>query len=127
MNKVIKRFRAYAVALIFVLLTLLLGIINGINFTMASEDADRITAMLAEQQGMFARGESAQGGTAFTPGDRNFRTALFHQKNRNALLGFALRARDVQLLQLRIIDKRRAVVHGARGKIVLGECDDLMD
>ena len=73
MNKVIKRFRAYAVALIFVLLTLLLGIINGINFTMASEDADRITAMLAEQQGMFARGENAQGGTAFTPADRNFR------------------------------------------------------
>ena len=49
MDKAVKRFRTSAVLMILVLLTLLLGVINGINFTMAGEDADRITQMLAEE------------------------------------------------------------------------------
>ena len=38
---------------IFALLAVLLGVINGANFTMASEDADHITLMLSENQGIF--------------------------------------------------------------------------
>ena len=53
MNKAGKRFVLYALASVFVMLVVLLGIINGINFTMASEDADRITQTLSEGQGRF--------------------------------------------------------------------------
>ena len=42
MNKAEKKLIRYAVAAIFVLLFVLLGTINGINFTMAAEDADQI-------------------------------------------------------------------------------------
>ena len=44
MNKAGKRFVLYALASVFVMLVVLLGIINGINFTMASEDADRLSS-----------------------------------------------------------------------------------
>ncbi len=53
MNKAAKKFRLYAVLAIFIVLTALLAIINGVNFTMASEDADMITQMLAERRGAF--------------------------------------------------------------------------
>ena len=53
MNKTRKRFVIFATLCVFVLLFVLLGIINGVNFTMASEDADQLTEMLAQQQGMF--------------------------------------------------------------------------
>ena len=53
MDQVRKRFVLYAALAIFVLLTVLLGIINGVNFTMASEDADQITQTLASCQGTF--------------------------------------------------------------------------
>ena len=53
MDKARKRFVRYAMLSVLVLLSLLLGIINGINFTMASEDADRITQMLAQERGGF--------------------------------------------------------------------------
>lgn len=53
MNKVRKRFVIYAMVAVFVLLTGLLVIINGVNFTMVSEDADRITEMLAKDKGKF--------------------------------------------------------------------------
>ena len=53
MNRARKQFVLYALLAIFALLTVLLGIINGANFTMASEDADHITLMLSENQGMF--------------------------------------------------------------------------
>ena len=72
MTQVVKRFRSYAVLVIFILLTLLLGVINGINFTMAAEDADRITQMLAEQQGIFERNENAAGSLPAQDG-REFR------------------------------------------------------
>lgn len=61
---------------VFVLLTLLLGVINGVNFTMAAQDADEITQMLILGRGQFGfqpEGESApKGGAAgeapFGPG-----------------------------------------------------------
>ncbi len=53
MNKARNKFVLYAMFSVFVLLTLLLAIINGVNFTMVSEDADRITEMLCEKHGMF--------------------------------------------------------------------------
>ncbi len=53
MNRAEKKFRIYAVAAIFVLLTILLGIMNAVNFTMASQDADRVTQMLEEKSGGF--------------------------------------------------------------------------
>ncbi len=40
-------------AVIFVLLTVLLSVINVIDFTLASQDADRVTQMLAEDRGAF--------------------------------------------------------------------------
>ncbi len=56
MNKTRKSFLFYAMLSLFLLLTLLLGIINGINFTMAANDADQITEMLSNEQGMFQGG-----------------------------------------------------------------------
>ena len=53
MHKARKRFITYAVAAVAVLLAVLLTVINGVNFTMASEDADRVTARLAEGRGTF--------------------------------------------------------------------------
>jgi signal transduction histidine kinase len=60
MNKAEKKFRLYAILVIFVLLTVLLAVINGVNFTMAAGDADEITQMLAERQGAFDQGETAR-------------------------------------------------------------------
>ncbi|MBR3739853.1 MAG: GHKL domain-containing protein [Clostridia bacterium] len=53
MIKTRKRFVIFAALCVFVLLFVLLGIINGVNFTMASEDADQLTEMLAQQRGVF--------------------------------------------------------------------------
>ncbi len=53
MIKTRKRFVIFATLCVFVLLFVLLGIINVVNFTMASEDADQLTEMLAQQQGVF--------------------------------------------------------------------------
>ena len=51
MRKAANRFLLYALLAIFVLLTALLGVINGINFTIEAQDADNITQMIAEQNG----------------------------------------------------------------------------
>lgn len=57
MNKAEKKFRAYAILVIFVLLTVLLAVINGVNFTMAARDADMITQTLSERHGEFERND----------------------------------------------------------------------
>ena len=54
MNKVRKQFILYAMLAIFILLAVLLTVINGVNFTMAGEDADQITQMLSGNRGSFA-------------------------------------------------------------------------
>ena len=53
MNKVKRKFIGFSMAAIFVLLTVLLGIINVIDFTLASQDADRLTQIIAEGRGLF--------------------------------------------------------------------------
>ena len=67
MNKVEKRFRLYAILVIFVLLTVLLAVINVTNFTMVAQDADRITQMIADRAG------SLEGMVPLIPGERDFR------------------------------------------------------
>ncbi len=80
MNKAEKKFRWYAILVIFVLLTGLLVIINGVNFTMAAQDADRITEQIAGRQGSFGRMEDGvnappEGGFNAPPegGNKDFR------------------------------------------------------
>ena len=73
MNKAQKRFRLYAILVIFVLLTVLLAIINGVNFTMAAEDADELTQTLADRQGSFDRGQAVPGGRVIKSKERGFR------------------------------------------------------
>ena len=60
MKKASKKFTLYAMLSVFVLLTLLLGIINGVNFTMAAADADAITQMISEQNGALRYGPFGQ-------------------------------------------------------------------
>ncbi len=55
MDKARKKFVLYAEIAVFVLLTVLLSVINIVNFTMVSEDADRITEILANSHGSFDR------------------------------------------------------------------------
>lgn len=55
MKKVRKKFVLYAMLAMFVLITVLMVVINGINFTMASEDADEITQMIANEHGSFKK------------------------------------------------------------------------
>ena len=64
MNKAAKKFHLYAMVSLFLLLSALLAVINGINFTMAANDADRVTGMLANEQGRFRSGVPAE-----TPAD----------------------------------------------------------
>ena len=53
MKEVRRKFVLYAMAAVFVLLLLILTVINGTNFTMAANDADAVTALLAENNGRF--------------------------------------------------------------------------
>ena len=69
MIKAQRKFRLIAVISIFILLTALLAVINGVNFTMASEDADKITQMLAEHMGAFPD-DAGEGGAGQRPEDR---------------------------------------------------------
>ena len=76
MNKAEKKFRIYAILVIFVLLTVLLAVINGVNFTMAAGDADELTQMLADRQGTFERADNAPGEMQPQPdhpGNKGFR------------------------------------------------------
>lgn len=67
MNKAEKKFRSYSILVIFVLLTVLLTVINGVNFTMAADDADRVTQMLADRRGAFERPDGVSGETQLQP------------------------------------------------------------
>lgn len=57
MIKARNKFVLFAIIAVFVLLTVLLTVINGINFSMASEDADQITQMIARGRGAFEQGQ----------------------------------------------------------------------
>lgn len=67
MNKAEKKFRSYSILVIFVLLTVLLTVINGVNFTMAADDADRVTQMLADRRGAFERPDGVSGEMQLQP------------------------------------------------------------
>ena len=67
MNKAEKKFRLLAILVIFVLLTTLLAVINGVNFTMVASDADMLTQMLADRQGSFERKDNAPADRQFQP------------------------------------------------------------
>lgn len=71
MNKAEKKFRLYAILVIFVLLTVLLSVINGMNFTMAASDADELTQMLADKRGSFERKDVAPDGMPFRQDQSN--------------------------------------------------------
>ena len=72
MNKVKNRFVLYAELVVFVLLTVLMIVINSINFTMAAEDADNITKAIKNQNGFFEKGipEREHGIGGFAQSDR---------------------------------------------------------
>ena len=53
MNKVRKKFVLYAEIAVFILLTVLLSVINVINFTMVTEDADRVTNTISHNHVKF--------------------------------------------------------------------------
>ena len=72
MNKAEKKFRLYAILVIFVLLTAMLAVINGINFTMAARDADKLTEMLATRQGTFENKSNISGGMQNKPRNKDF-------------------------------------------------------
>ena len=72
MNKAEKKFRIYAILVIFVLLTAMLAVINGINFTMAARDADKLTEMLATRQGTFENKSNISGGMQNKPRNKDF-------------------------------------------------------
>lgn len=67
MNKAEKKFRLLAILVIFVLLTTLLAVINGVNFTMVASDADMLTQTLADRQGSFERKDNAPADMQFQP------------------------------------------------------------
>lgn len=67
MNKAKNKLIRYAVIVVFILLTVLIGVINIINFTMAANDADTITLALANQNGSFEG--NMQGGFGNMPQD----------------------------------------------------------
>ncbi len=69
MNKVRKKFVWYAMLSLFALLTVMLSIINGVNFTMASNDADMITQILSEKHGAFPENPNNKSGK--TPNSTN--------------------------------------------------------
>lgn len=60
MSKARKKFVIYAAVSLFVLIAVLLFVINMMGFTMAAQDADRITSMIASGNGEFAARESSE-------------------------------------------------------------------
>ncbi len=70
MTKSEKKFLIYAMLAVTVLMFLVLGIINVVNFTIAAEDADRLTSALASQNGSFSRtgGKKSGAETGNMPG-----------------------------------------------------------
>ena len=68
MNKAEKKFTLYAVLSVFVLLAVLLGVINVIGFTMAAQDADEVTHMIASGSGRLMK--QTERTESFEPAER---------------------------------------------------------
>ena len=58
-DKVRKKFVLYAELSVFILLTVLLSVINVINFTMVAEDADHMTEAISFSTGKFVKEEQS--------------------------------------------------------------------
>ena len=65
MNRVRRKLVLSATAALFVLLTALLALVNVINFALVAEDADRITATIAEGRGEFRDKMKIEPGSGF--------------------------------------------------------------
>lgn len=61
MQKARNQFVIYAMCSIFVLLSVLMFVINAINFTMAGEDADQLTQMIEDGHGTLKRDKEMNG------------------------------------------------------------------
>ena len=61
-KKLRKKFVIYSILSIFALLTIILGTVNIVNFTLVGSDADRITLVLSENGGKFNEGPGQNGG-----------------------------------------------------------------
>ncbi|MBQ5953106.1 MAG: HAMP domain-containing histidine kinase [Lachnospiraceae bacterium] len=66
MNAARKKFIRFAMLSVFILLLVILGIINGMNFTMAAADADIITEQLSRNKGSFENVKPLEPGSAFS-------------------------------------------------------------
>ncbi len=73
MNNAQKKFQLYAILVVFALLTVLLGVINGVNFTMASQDADRITQTISDRRGSRGPSDGPAAGQPPRRGEGEFR------------------------------------------------------
>ena len=111
MNKARKRLILFATISVFALLSILLLIINGVNFTVVSEDGDHITGIIAQNNGILqqensfampgrGRRTSPFGGFGFntpmspdlTPSLRYFTYALDADRNGGELVHYSISA-----------------------------------
>ena len=81
MSKADKKFLWYAMLAVFVLLTVILGVINIVNFTMAASDADALTSRIAEQHGTLnaqgdKNGKKNPPGSQAQDADKGFRPGV---------------------------------------------------
>lgn len=72
MNKAEKKFVWFATLAIFLSVTVLLGIINVVTFSMAASDADRVTEMLQEENGGIRERENQKPAGQPAPNDSFF-------------------------------------------------------
>ncbi len=79
MKKAKTKYLCYAMLSLFILLTVVLGIINAVNFTMAANDADRITQIIADRKGYLIEQQKLNGGKH--KNKKNTETADTPQKN----------------------------------------------
>ena len=105
MKKAKKMFIVYAMAAVFVMLTLMVGIINGVSYTMAAQDADEITRMISEGKSGFGKRPNdtmdANGGDRFgglgpdspeLSATMRYFTAVFHENGEEEITAFAISA-----------------------------------
>ncbi|MCR5505950.1 MAG: hypothetical protein K6F07_03050, partial [Bacilli bacterium] len=61
-NKLRKKFILYSTLSIFALLTVILSVVNVINFSLVTADADNVTQQIADRGGAFNGDQQGQGG-----------------------------------------------------------------
>ena len=89
MRNVRKQFVLWSAVSVFVLLSVILAVINIINFTMAAQDADLLTERLLNEGGQFEKGPEPQGG--WNPGFQGQIMGPDSPEMRDSLRYFAVR------------------------------------